>query len=411
MKISCKRAIFFLSLINPILSLVFDNTSVYYFYIMGPVIFLLLLYHNCKTCVYTRVSLYVTIVTFISVLLAIAYGVSRSGIGKINNHLFNFLDAVLLMLMLSHDDNIDYFRGLFKSKIFLAKLIVIITNIVELFLLITRRGYEYHYSWGGTFFHGTNSMPHTLAYLMQAIIVLDCLIIQYSGKKWFGLFCIIPFYTIFESGSRTSLVLSIFLLLVIIDLVFTQKQKSVVLKLLFVVIFAGVFLFVFRDKILTSDMINKILLRQSSGNDTAGRTYIWTNLMHEYLTSYNPLKYFFGQGDYMTYYYNLANPDVNVNVWAHNDFLQILIGKGMAGFLFYLYAMIKCFKNIIVKNRSVYKYAPICMVVLAALVNGFYSYRDLMLSLPFIVILSRYYDNGRPAGEKRSKKNALRRNW
>jgi uncharacterized ion transporter superfamily protein YfcC len=209
----------------------------------------------------------------------------------------------------------------------------------------------------------------------------------------------VPFYAIFESGARTTLILSMFLLLVVIDFIFTQKQKNVIIKLFVVLVFIGCLLYVLRDKIFSSDLYSKIVLRQASGNDTAGRTYIWTDLIQKYFSSYNPLQYLFGQGDHMTYFYNFANPKVNANVWAHNDFLQILIGKGLFGVVCYVYALFKCINNIIIRNKSKYKYVIIYMVILAAAINGFYSYRDIALSLPFIVILARYYENGRAANE------------
>lgn len=399
MIVSCRKGIFFLVLINPILSLVLDDTSVYYFYVMGPAIFLLLLIQNCKKNQMGKFSILVTFFTAVSVLLAIGFTASRSDLGKINNHLFNYLDAVLMMIMLSEDDNIEYFKNLMINNMKFIKGMVFLINVVEGFLLITGRGYKYHYNWGGTFFHGTNSMPHTLSYLMVVTIIFICLLIQYTGKKIYVIGSVIPLYAIFVSGARATLLVSFFVVLVMIDMIFTQKQKNILFKIFIVVLVLLAAAFVLRDKIMSSDLWSKIVTRQTSGNSSAGRIYIWSDLLNRYIHSINPLKYILGQGDYITYYYNLNNPLVKVNVWAHSDFLQILVGKGLAGLICYLYAMFKCGRNVMKKNNNIYKYAVIVMVVMAAAVNGFYSYKDMMLALPFIVILARYYGKGKAVYE------------
>lgn len=388
---SYRKGIFFLILLNPILSIVFDDTNVYYFYIMGPLLFLLLLFYNCKNRNIVRYSFFVTACTSFSVIFAILFGTSRSDLGKINNHLFSYLDCVLLLLLLSEDKNIRYFETLIIQKLTAIKFIVILINFIEGFLLITRRGYSYHFSWGGTFFHGTNNMPHTLACLMIVTLFFVCILIRYTEKRRYILGAIIPFLAIFASGARSLLLVSVFPMLLIIDMVFTKKQKSIFFKIMVVLLILIVIAFIFRNEILTSDLWNKILIKQDSGNNSSGRLYMWSDLINRYIHSYNPIKYLFGQGDYMTYYYNSVNPLVHVNVWAHNDFLQILVGKGALGLFFYIYALVRCGSNIFKNNKNFYKYFILASIILAAIINGFYSYRDIMLVLPFIIVLARYY--------------------
>ncbi len=387
--ISYKKVIFLIILMNPILSVVFDNTNIYYFYLLGPILALLLVLDAASNLGLFKASVYACIITVICASLAI---VSGSPLGKINNHLFNYLCAVLLMLFMSKDYNMNFIYEMCRKHLFALKTVVIGINVLELFLLVNGMGYEYRYSWGGNFFHGTNSMPHTLGYLMLVIMLLVVLIIMIEQKKQFVFFSVVPFYGIFESGSRIALLLAVPIILILIDQVFTQKQKSLLFKGLFVLGLAGVALFLLRDKILESDLWSKIVTRQESGDSTAGRLYIWTDLLNQYFWNSNFVQLIFGQGDGSSYYYNSINPLVAASVWAHNDFVQILLGKGIAGLVVYIYAFGTCWLPVIKSNRNFYKYFTIGLILIAAICNGFYSYRDVTIAIPFFVLVAKFYD-------------------
>lgn len=180
--------------------------------------------------------------------------------------------------------------------------------------------------------------------------------------------------------------------MIIVDLVFTKKQKQIFVK---IIVFSGLCalgLFLLKDKIVQSDLFIKIVARHNSGNSSAGRLYIWRDLIDKYIHNSSIVQYLTGQGDYMVYRYNVINPLVNVEVWAHNDFLQILVGKGLIGVLLYISSGIKCFYNVVKQNKSLYSIFFILMIALAAMINGFYNYKDLSLQIPIIIGLSRYYN-------------------
>lgn len=391
-RISTIKILFYLLLINPILSLCFDNTTVYYFYLTGPIIVLCTIMLLCKRRNQLIQGLICIFCTFISVILALIY---KGDIGKINNHLFNYLSSILLIIFISDEKNIENFKNLILNNMKFLKLNVIIINITQLYLLLTNKGYLYRHSWGGNFYHGTNSMPHTLSYLMLVTMILVCLIILFEKDRIFFIFAIIPLYAIFESGARISLVLGLMLLMILIDLTFTKKVKSVFLKVLFVLFIMFVFMYLFRDKIMQSDLWNKITLRDSSGNSSAGRFYIWSDIIDKYINNGNLIQMFFGQGDDKSYYYNSINPLVKSSVWAHNDFIQILIGKGAIGLSIYIYWLYYIMKVLVVKSFNIYTILIIMFVIIACMLNGFYTYKDLSLYIPFIVTLSYFYYGGK----------------
>lgn len=103
MKLSKSKILYWLLLLNPLLSLVFDNTKVYYHYLMYPVIMFLLLMKETKQGSLFKKSLVICACVGLSEIIAIIYG---SPLGKLHNHLFNYVDAVLLMLFYTREDNI-----------------------------------------------------------------------------------------------------------------------------------------------------------------------------------------------------------------------------------------------------------------------------------------------------------------
>lgn len=389
--ISVKNTLFFLVLINPILSLLLDSSSIPYFYFFGPTVVLLLFWELGKKFNGLVLSLCVILVSLISAL----YSINNGGdIGKINNHFFNYISTVLLFYLFSKSYYIDYFKLMVKNNLFFLKLNIILINLTELFLLITKRGYTYRFSWGGTFFHGTNSMPHTLSYLMLVVILMVLLIITIENKKIYSVFSIIPLYAIFESGSRTSLILAFLLIIVLIDQIATKNVRSIIVKVFIALIILLFFLLIFRNKIINSDFWNKMVLRSNSGNSSAGRTYIWKDLLSRYIHESDTLQYLIGQGDDKSYYFNQVNPLVKSPVWAHNDFVQIIIGKGLFGLSIYVYTLVRFSLSVLSKNKNAIIYLVIMMIIFAALLNGFYSYKDIIMSIPYIAIICQNYDSG-----------------
>lgn len=255
-------------------------------------------------------------------------------------------------------------------------------------MLLKHQGYVYVYSWHGTFFQGSNSMPHTLSYLMLATIIFVIVYTVITRKKVFALMAIIPSYCVFLSGARVSLLLCVVLDAILVSFTLTEKQKSIIVKFIKIAPWIVAGLFIFRNKIFASDVMAKIITRSKSGNLSAGRTYMWNDLLSKYINESNIIQYFLGQGDDKSYYFNQINPLVGVEVWAHNDIVQVIIGKGLVGLFIYTTILI-CFFNVLIKRSgNIYTYAIIFFIIVAMLLNGFYSYRDVNLCIPFFIVIN-----------------------
>ena len=176
------------------------------------------------------------------------------------------------------------------------------------------------------------------------------------------------------------------LAIIFIDLFFSTKKTSTIVKIIKALLIFSIFIFIFKDQILSSSLFDKITKRKDSGNDSAGRYELWEFLITKYKST--PSKWLFGFGDDKVYYYSKFINSINLNIWAHNDFIQVLFGKGILGILCYLYALKKYIMCLLKNNKSYYSILFIFIFFSAAIFNGFYNYREIMLGIPFIFLLN-----------------------
>ncbi len=382
-KINLKKTLlYFLLITNPILALAFGNTEIYYHYITLPIIsFLIFSITFKKRNMYFLYLLLFTIL--INILFLIILGAE---IGKINNHLFCYIDFVLLCVFFYNNKEIKNLYNWLKKHIKVLIAIIIAINIIEAYMFLSKKGFVFMYNWGGTFFVGTSKMPHTLAYLMIITIVLTFIASIIKNKRVILLLSILPFLLIFLSGARITLLMALPLAIIFIDLFFSTKKTSTIVKIIKALLIFSIFIFIFKDQILSSSLFDKITKRKDSGNDSAGRYELWEFLITKYKST--PSKWLFGFGDDKVYYYSKFINSINLNIWAHNDFIQVLFGKGILGILCYLYALKKYIMCLLKNNKSYYSILFIFIFFSAAIFNGFYNYREIMLGIPFIFLLN-----------------------
>jgi len=204
----------------------------------------------------------------------------------------------------------------------------------------------------------------------------------------------IPFLAIYLSGARVVLLAALGISLILIDYLFTSRSRSIMLKLFVFFLITMIFLFIFRKNIINSNLWQKMMLRENSGNNSAGRLYMIKYMIPQFLSDSNLLHILFGQGDDKTYLYNLENIYVASPVWAHDDLLQVLIGKGIMGLLVYMYSFLRYIKFVFSNNSKYIEIILSGVIVILLLINGFYTYRDASLGIPFISLLLILY-NGR----------------
>lgn len=377
--------LFYLLIANPLLSLAFDGTTIYYHYVLFPLLFALMLF-TLKSK-----KQKIILFSFLTILAAWGFTLLLNGaeMGKIHNHFFNFLDFILICVYFSdRKNNLEPFKNFLIKKALPIIVILVTIEIVDLIMFVTGNGFSVKQIWGGgSFFKGTSEIPHTFSYLMITVTLYSIVLSILLKKRSVLLLTILPAFFIYESGVRVALIYYTILLFIIVDLIFGFENENIFKKLLRVLILAGILFLIFKDAILHSDLYNKIIKRHASGNNSAGRTYMWKDLLGRYVQ--DPSKWMFGFGDDRVYQFSLENPLVRQSVWAHNDWIHTIAAKGLAGLLMYCYGMFFMIKSTLYKNKHIlYGLLMFGFYFIAAAINGFYNYREAMLSVPIIFLIA-----------------------
>ncbi len=210
----------------------------------------------------------------------------------------------------------------------------------------------YYNEWGGRYFCGLSDASHTIA---PGIYLNMVLMFLYLDKKKFKVKNLIILCTylviVFNTGARIFVLPSVILVSYYFLSKINQKKDKIICSIVAIIIFVFIFLKTgmydkFMYSITGSSKNNMSFLRFFTG----GRSVFWVADLKNYMHSSIIEKIFEHGFDYI---YQLNSSEVGMTIWVHNDFINILIGVGLFGFLIYI-----CFgkvflqyKTIIIKER------------------------------------------------------------
>lgn len=243
---------------------------------------------------------------------------------------------------------------------------------------ISETGQKYFVSITGSPFQ---LMPTAL--MMTA--VAGCLL-RISSSKPVLFSLAVPFYVAFSSGSRTYFALISVVLLITLARCVTGKGMRLVIFCALLIVGLGIYSQSGASKKFgyvtgqgleySSSLINSI---------TSGRWDMWRYEVKSFASS-DIFHQLLGNG--FDHIYQVNRQAVGVELWAHNDFLNILITYGVIGLTLYL---IVCMSAVYVLarrlNLSKSMVAVLFLVWLFnAIFNMFYTYMCAFLSFPIVAI-------------------------
>lgn len=251
---------------------------------------------------------------------------------------------------------------------------------------------SYTIEWGGTTYFGSYCKTiFRLAPTCIFIMTLSfCAMSFYRNRRYF-FYTLLPIASIYMGGSRTYLLVGMTLFMVI-WYYFVPSRKMFFLSAAPLI---GILIFL----ISISAMADKISATYSSSDSlshllasiSSGRTIFWLAEVKAFFTS-GVIGKLFGHG--FNYVYDVNQQAVNTRIWAHNDFLQILLSNGLIGLSLYLFSIKEIFRGLGLKSvKGVEKFVPLvgCFMVwfVNAMLNMFLSYFCSVLALPFLVYAVR----------------------
>ncbi|MBW3081185.1 hypothetical protein [Bifidobacterium saguinibicoloris] len=182
-------------------------------------------------------------------------------------------------------------------------------------------------------FAGDSFRLSPTALLVLALITI-CLKLDYKNKWWYGLMSIVPLFCAFMGYSRTYLGVILLMYMLFMWEFVTAKSNF------FISIVGGG---IVAALIISVSSISSKIDSTSHGGYlgfwdtlTSGRSSFWAYDMQQY-SQFGLVNVFFGGGFNRIYE---INQQIGINIWAHNDFINLLVTNGVVGLLIYLIPLI-----------------------------------------------------------------------
>lgn len=292
-----------------------------------------------------------------------------------------FANMILAFIFYSSDYfDVSEFSGYCLKN---EKLFLIVNLGVYLVLLMSylKTGLYYGDMWKVDVFKGPYNLPHTLAYILLFVAVLDVFYYIKLNKMIYLLFVGINSGLIFLTAVRTVLV-SLAILLVYLMIQIYKRGASIQKILMSVVMVCGV-LVLWKSGIATA-VIEKSLYALTVGGDitnSRGKIFyrsIEALFVSDYDFVHNPL-WGIGMSSLMSYNQIM----LGVAIQAHNDIINALTCYGIVGLGLYIYSFIRFSRE---------KFWGITFLIMSlAVANGLFSYGE---AIPLIIYSRVLFEEG-----------------
>lgn len=276
-------------------------------------------------------------------------------------------------------DNYIYLTNFIKRKqLFFYRII----NIWCIIVLISL-GFKFSYNQDG-FFSPFGCGEHRFGSCCVMITAYIYTLIQLSDKKYLWFYFIIPILGIGMSGARTYLVIYIILMFCIF---YKKYNKKYIFYLSIIPAVIIIFLL-----IKNSPVGYKFVNTYQNGYNgllatfTSGRSNFWKYDIDAF-NQLSFIKKMMGNGFDFVYYINMKT--INLAIWAHNDFINILLNFGLIGLSIYLYVFLTFLKEFYkyYSVNKIYRFSMIFIWLFNAIFNMVYTYVIATLSIPFILFM------------------------
>ena len=309
---------------------------------------------------------------------------------------FLFLFTCLLLICIQDKKFIHNLFISFQKYAITLFTFLILLDFFLLLCLFLDNCYEDVWAWKGRYFCGFSYSPHALA---SAICLLSSLkLLCLRNFKLHSLLLLIPFlfdyFLILQTGARVFVIPA--LLILFLYLYYSLHSKNKLMTVL-TSIFCTMCLVVitlnsnFSSKMKaldTSGVFHESSIDQTSNLNNSAYSIIDSLSSGRLLFAKKNLEAFvesdifnclFGNGFNFAY---IVNSQYIASIWAHNDFVSVLISAGVLGLTAYLVITLKVFLTI--KTNKILLTTLFIYFFFPALLNGFYMYQTFLFS--FVIL-------------------------
>lgn len=296
----------------------------------------------------------------------------------LNLDFYGYILLLLVFIVFSDESYLNCIHSVVLNENKFKKL-VLIYYFLLLFSILFMNGLQVNDTWGISLpiLYGPFEIPHGLSYTMVLFYCLSSIHLRRTKRKIYLFLMILAIICSVWTGVRSGM-----LALCIIILSDYCSIHNVSKKVLIggAVICLIIYLALFTNVLTNNPIIQKTDNAISNGTISNGRELFSQYLMNYYMTSSLFQKFF---GISITGIRNLMYIQWGSQIHAHNDFINVLVGYGILGFIPFIYGLIKL-------CRKAPKYLYLILVLgLLAYYNGLYMYVGFSPCISILVIFYR----------------------
>lgn len=256
---------------------------------------------------------------------------SKEGIGTY----FMFAFWVLFWLYISVNLNDLYYAALSSRIIIWSALYYwTVTTLISLALPIC-----YQVGWGGErYFTSFTTTSFEIAPIAALMLSFDILLYKIDkNKKKAIVFSAVPVLCVLASGTRTYLVIIVIEFLILLRLICSRKGSFYLISVLTMIVLILIGMQMGISRKFEATYLNTNDLSIFLNVFTSGRSEFWQVDLDAFISS-DWFNICFGHG--FSYVYDLNEIAVGTRLYAHNDFLNILLNFGVVGLAVYFAAFL-----------------------------------------------------------------------
>lgn len=300
---------------------------------------------------------------------------------------FRFFFSVLLIITCYDNRFIKSILNFMRRNYQHIYYFLLSLSILNIYFLTQNNCYSSN--WGGSYFIAYSFSNHSCASSLCLLMSLKLLCLPCFKKVTLIdlSFLVLDFFMILQTGSRTFVIPSFVVLILSfrflrLDII-SSYFKYIIFCFLPIVILQSKFISKLSSSVSEDFFVEKYGLIDTFSN---ARLRIWNHNLKSYFEG-NWFNIFIGNGFDFSYIVN--NSFLGMKIWAHSDFVSVLVSLGIFGFLLYLIAYITLVSKI--KNKTC-----ICLICAYTLFpmffNGFFLYQHLLFSFVFVYCFITNYE-------------------
>lgn len=315
--------------------------------------------------------------------------VIAADIGLNTEDLLYFLTGVLWLLFIADDRRRAELTNAFVRNSRVINVVMYASIGLILAGLLVKGCYRTY--WGGNeYYVGFAGIEHTMASCVCAVATLYLFQTLNKRFSWLHMGVLIALtFAVLETGARTFIVP----MAIILYLYIRHSLGSLPKRLAIYGVGLVIMVFVFMSSVTMSKfafLTSGDAYGYSGGMDglTTGRTLIWQTDMQAFFAG-DWMQVLFGQGFDSIYVINRAFH--SGSLWAHNDFINLLVCAGVAGALVYTVFFVRALRNPARKcGRGIDQILLITYAFFPAFFNGFYKYQNYLVSFVILCVCYEY---------------------